>query len=1006
FCIKFPIMDESWLSVGKKSIAFDSRMDDKELWLSLLIAASNDEPEQTAPDEDKKQPNTEDEQKTHATECPDESASDVGASKRKGKQRAATYMPRVLRKRLNREAAQVPLNSRGQPDAKELQEQTATKENEQKPYTEDECHDKPATECHDEPPTESHDEPTKDNGASKRKRTSKGATYLPMVLRKRLHRQVKGSLNSRDQLDTQEQQDQTAKKEQQEPYTEEECHDEPATECHDEPSRESHDEPATDDGASKRKRTSRGATYLPRVLRKRLHRQVKGSLNSRGQLDTQEQQDQTASKEQQEHTATREYKQQPDTDKEQQTPDTDKEQQTSDTDDEQRTPDTNNEQQTTDTNVGASENKRRGVRGATYMPRVLKKRLLGERVKVVFNSRGQAVGENGIELQSYIGVLTRQTIPLTFREWRKVPKELKEKIWEEIHISYDVDPRDRKLIISSAGAKWRQFKSYLAVEYIIPFKDQPEMLQRPPENYNYISKKDWDTFVAIRLSEKCMKISEANTERVSKRKSTSKRLRGGYADIEADLQQKKDGEFVNDAAKEAAHKMDEISKKRKEPTSKLNVPRSTSDDCIIKMLEEQRIVMENERMERLEERKFFAQQMTMLQEEIQSLKSGNYSIKPKHVSEKVSYSAQSSHKDEVPRNDGNDQIIMLGEANTLAGRLCDLAVGKAGHIVARGKIIASGQADLEVFGVKLGEDKYSVSIDEVLDGAAILPIEIRDQTLTVEDVFAQHVPWPKHLVFTEENKRKKTRASEGEPSSLKPAEDKSKPGPCTLTRSHAETQMDIKKCIPIMLDKQVFGHERIVYISKDRFSDMNTNRQTCITLYMSYLHSELRKNNGDQMYGFVDPSCFSFDVGEVNHRANLLSATLKEACEDQIFLAPYNEDSHWMLVAIDPYNNSAYFMDPMGGRPSKEVKDVIKLGWRMWNVENNRISKNFKFDTIKAPRQLGGIESGYYVMRFMKDITETHILSSSDKTFHKETYSQDEIDTVREEWESYLGSLL
>ena len=85
--------------------------------------------------------------------------------------------------------------------------------------------------------------------------------------------------------------------------------------------------------------------------------------------------------------------------------------------------------------------------------------------------------------------------------------------------------------------------------------------------------------------------------------------------------------------------------------------------------------MENERMERLEERKFFAQQMTMLQEEIQSLKSGNYSIKPKHVSEKVSYSAQSSHKDEVPRNDGNDQIIMLGEANTLAViHLCFVAI--------------------------------------------------------------------------------------------------------------------------------------------------------------------------------------------------------------------------------------------------------------------------------------------------------------------------------------------
>ena len=67
----------------------------------------------------------------------------------------------------------------------------------------------------------------------------------------------------------------------------------------------------------------------------------------------------------------------------------------------------------------------------------------------------------------------------------------------------------------------------------------------------------------------------------------------------------------------------------------------------------------------LEERKFLAQQMAVLQEEIWSLKLGNTSINTKHVSEKVSYSAQSSHKGEVPKNDGNDQIIILGETNIL-----------------------------------------------------------------------------------------------------------------------------------------------------------------------------------------------------------------------------------------------------------------------------------------------------------------------------------------------------
>ena len=42
------------------------------------------------------------------------------------------------------------------------------------------------------------------------------------------------------------------------------------------------------------------------------------------------------------------------------------------------------------------------------------------------------------------------------------------------------------------------------------------------------------------------------------------------------------------------------------------------------------------------------------------------------------------------------------------------------------------------------------------------------------------------------------------------------------------------------------------------------------------------------MYGFVDPNRFSHNAGKAQKRAEMLADAMKEAIEDQIFLAPYN----------------------------------------------------------------------------------------------------------------------
>ncbi len=61
-------------------------------------------------------------------------------------------------------------------------------------------------------------------------------------------------------------------------------------------------------------------------------------------------------------------------------------------------------------------------------------------------------------------------------------------------------------------------------------------------------------------------------------------------------------------------------------------------------------------------------------------------------------------------------------------------------MVARGTIISSADASLEVFGVLLGEDNFSVFVDVVLVGDAVIPIHLRDCPVAVKDILGQHVP--------------------------------------------------------------------------------------------------------------------------------------------------------------------------------------------------------------------------------------------------------------------------
>ena len=74
------------------------------------------------------------------------------------------------------------------------------------------------------------------------------------------------------------------------------------------------------------------------------------------------------------------------------------------------------------------------LRGPTLKPEIAKKRSEGVKIDIQYNDDGEGVGEGYVQLISYLGVLARTMVPVYHIDWRVVPAELKEKLWDCVKV--------------------------------------------------------------------------------------------------------------------------------------------------------------------------------------------------------------------------------------------------------------------------------------------------------------------------------------------------------------------------------------------------------------------------------------------------------------------------------------------------------------------------------------------------------------------------------------------
>ncbi|KAK9933081.1 hypothetical protein M0R45_020292 [Rubus argutus] len=175
---------------------------------------------------------------------------------------------------------------------------------------------------------------------------------------------------------------------------------------------------------------------------------------------------------------------------------------------------------------------------------------------------------------------------------------------------------------------------------------------------------------------------------------------------------------------------------------------------------------------------------------------------------------------------------------------------------------------------------------------------------------------------------------------------------------------------------------------------------------MTELHEELDTKNLLDTFGFVDPS-FAYKRPSEEVEKYIVDR-MKEGKSDRIFLMPHNPGKHWVLTII--WEDEIYLMDSMA-KPIRYTawEKTVTSAVKTFHAETGGVKKVPKWKQLPgSPKQSGGHECGYYVMRYIKEIVEDETLTFPKKwaVKNRKEYNQDELDEVRIKVSDYLGTIM
>ncbi|KAJ0086548.1 hypothetical protein Patl1_07961 [Pistacia atlantica] len=172
------------------------------------------------------------------------------------------------------------------------------------------------------------------------------------------------------------------------------------------------------------------------------------------------------------------------------------------------------------------------------------------------------------------------------------------------------------------------------------------------------------------------------------------------------------------------------------------------------------------------------------------------------------------------------------------------------------------------------------------------------------------------------------------------------------------------------------------------------------------LYEKLKGNGGNvNEIDFMSPNSLSIAdstnaTGTRTQRAQLLANRLASVKNENLIIVPYNPGFHWVLVAIDMKTLTVYYLDSLRG----DIGSCFNFHSGILIHSAWKVSKKGLISL--GPIQLGCVECGFYLMRYMRDIVENGLALLKNNFMGKEIYKDAEVDEVRAEWVMYVINFL
>ncbi|KAH1250360.1 hypothetical protein GmHk_05G013529 [Glycine max] len=569
---------------------------------------------------------------------------------------------------------------------------------------------------------------------------------------------------------------------------------------------------------------------------------------------------------------------------------------------------------------------------------------------------GKADGPHRKKLRTYLGIVARDKVDITYENWKEVPTAQKDLIWEDIQAEFEIpeasDSRTKRKLLQTVGERWRQFKSDLTRKWALaPDTDSVDDTNTTP---HILSRGGYEYLEQKLLAEKTKKKLEEAAQ-------------SGSVDGVIDppslvrchvkwkmARTKKTREMTTEATKEIAEKIDSF---EEQATQESFVPHGRQDILTAAIGRPEHPGRVRAAGAGVTIRHYFAADLAN-----QGPARGVHHRKSDEAAHGIVQ--PDAVPDSVP--DGlalpPEPLVGPSGARVSTKGSCvdpsrnDLEADPA-CLVALGRVY-EGSTVVHNTPLLLGQVK--VSVEEVTDADAPVPVPT-DEVSLVGQALHTFLAWPTHLV-----------KSLSQQVAVSPTKPPPKPDPKVDDPLYLMT-LTIPELFlrpyQVTWDATVFGvfnRDFLLYIKHEDLSEIAHGGQ-CLSISVHLNETSMRAGNSD-IYGFLEPQSIQRS-GQSQFESESYIKTWMQSSKCDVYLGAYLNGGHWQMVVILPKEHLVVWFYSLHNRPDNYLKGIINSALKGLDDAPQPKSKALaRWIVIKCNRQKGSTECGYYVMHWMSTI--------------------------------------